>query len=287
MKKENYSFLLANDQKWNITSSDAAKPWLDKFSTVFGLKPGVESKNHSQIKFYSMGEFNSQGWQEYSPTKIIKIWEHPEKPDVVFEIEDKNEHVLQMISLMWATYPIFKSAKMIGGLPMHSALIEKNGKGFLLSAPGGTGKSTCCQRVPAPWQALSDDEVLVLPVKDGFSVHPFPTWSVLFMEKGIKSWEVEKHVPLSAIFFIEQSPADSFTSIGQGEASILIGQASTQTCRRMWRNIDPKEEARYKTMIFDNACRIAKKVPAFKLKVSLTGRFWEEIERALENVSQN
>jgi hypothetical protein len=31
----------------------------------------------------------------------------------------------------------------------------------------------------------------------------------------------------------------------------------------------------------DNACKIVKQVPVFRLRVSLTGSFWEQIEAAL------
>ena len=33
---------------------------------------------------------------------------------------------------------------------------------------------------------------------------------------------------------------------------------------------------------FDNVCALAKAVPSYRLHLSLTGPFWEEIERVLE-----
>ncbi len=35
-------------------------------------------------------------------------------------------------------------------------------------------------------------------------------------------------------------------------------------------------------MIFDNAVSIARDIPAYILRVSLQGRFWEKIEEVLE-----
>ena len=49
-----------------------------------------------------------------------------------------------------------------GGLPFHATLLEYQGQGIILAAPGGTGKSTCSRRVPPPWRACCDDEVLVV-----------------------------------------------------------------------------------------------------------------------------
>jgi hypothetical protein len=36
-----------------------------------------------------------------------------------------------------------------------------------------------------------------------------------------------------------------------------------------------------KTKLFENATELAKAVPAFRLQVSLEGRFWEEMEKVL------
>jgi len=37
-----------------------------------------------------------------------------------------------------------------------------------------------------------------------------------------------------------------------------------------------------KEKVFDNACKLARGIPAFKLRVSLDGKFWKEMERIWE-----
>jgi hypothetical protein len=34
-------------------------------------------------------------------------------------------------------------------------------------------------------------------------------------------------------------------------------------------------------LLFNNACELAKAVPAYILRVSLEGRFWEEMEKVI------
>ena len=111
--------------------------------------------------------------------------------------------------------------------------------------------------------------------------HPFPTWSKSLFQRSEKTWDVEQHAPLSALFFLEQAERDEVLRIGTGQASVYITESSTQICRRDWRYLDKKEEVRRKTMLFDNACTLAKEVPSYILRVSLTGEFWKLIEEVV------
>ena len=89
---------------------------------------------------------------------------------------------------------------------MHATLLEYQGQGIILAAPGGTGKSTCSRRVPPPWRACCDDEVLVVKSPDGrYLAHPFPTWSDYIWQRAENTWQVEKALPLAGIFFFKQS----------------------------------------------------------------------------------
>jgi hypothetical protein len=45
--------------------------------------------------------------------------------------------------------------------------------------------------------------------------------------------------------------------------------------------LDGKDKTAIKLRCFQNACELAKTIPAFSLRVSLGGRFWEEMERVL------
>jgi SynChlorMet cassette protein ScmC len=83
--------------------------------------------------------------------------------------------------------PIFMQVIDTGALPLHAGLVEREGRGALLAGPSGIGKSTCCAKIPAPWNAHSDDETIVLRDSIGrFVAHPFPTWSDNFHNRAIE-----------------------------------------------------------------------------------------------------
>jgi SynChlorMet cassette protein ScmC len=153
---------------------------------------------------------------------------------------------------------------------------------FCSRPPGNTGKSTCCRQLPHSWRALCDDEALI--VRDDnrkYFVHPFPTWSDCLYQRSEKTWNVQQHVPLSVIFFLEKAETNEVIPIGQGQAAIFINQSATQVCQRSWINLDQQEESALREELFDNACELAKEIRVYKLRVSMNGRFWEKIEEVL------
>lgn len=166
-----------------------------------------------------------------------------------------------------------------GGLLLHGALIEKDGKGLILTAKSGTGKSTACNRLPPPWKALSDDLTLVIPDKNGtFFASPYPTWS-LFMDKGQgREWNVETSIPLKGIFLLKQTDHDYVESISHSLASACLFGSVVAAMRFKTHEYPEKDSKEIFNMILDalNALIIA--VPFNILNISLTGQFWDVIE---------
>jgi SynChlorMet cassette protein ScmC len=221
------------------------------------------------------------GWTAHN-LGLLQLWSHPYVPDVICQIGCGEGHELDIIQMWLSLYHFYQQAQDSGGLPLHAALVERNGNGVLLAGSGNAGKSTCCRRLPPSWQALCDDETLI--VRDGqkrYHAHPFPTWSDYLCERSEPTWNIQRHLPLSAIFFLEQSETDEVISIGQGQAAIFIHQSATHVCQWRWINLDCEEERSLRKKLFGNAGELAKVIPAFKLRVSLNGRFWEEMEKVL------
>ena len=174
----------------------------------------------------------------------------------------------------------------MGGLPFHAALVECAGRGILLAAKGGGGKTTCSSRLPDQWKILCDDEnLVVLDENKVYRVHPFPTWNDYVMKRSENTWDVQYSVPFSGIFFIEQSESDEVIPLSVGQTSVQMTRSVTQVLGRLWNNLPREEQKITMRDIFNNAFEMAKVVPAFRLRVSLDGRFWEEIEKVLGVVS--
>jgi SynChlorMet cassette protein ScmC len=191
---------------------------------------------------------------------------------------------MQIIQMMDLATMIASETLPCGGLLIHGALAERDGSGVILAAPGGTGKTTASNRIPLPWRSLSDDATLV--VRDGhgnFFAHPWPTWS-RFLDNGPGgSWEVEQGVPLAAVFFLSQSVEDHAEPLNAGEAAAYLMESIHQIMGApARRGYSPEESESLCDRELAAVSALVKVIPACILHISLTGRFWEEIDTVLE-----
>ncbi len=182
------------------------------------------------------------------------------------------------ISRVLATY-----AEVRGAVLLHGALIEREGSGVILAGAGGAGKTTAARRFLSPWRPLCDDTTLVVSGENGiYWAHPWPTWSSFLYGGTGGSWDVQHAVPLRGIFFLEQSPEDSFEPLGMAQAVCLLNESAEQT---LWplSDVMKKDELRIiRLKRFENICKMSHGVPSFVLRLGLNGPFWREIERALD-----
>jgi len=210
------------------------------------------------------------------------FWMHPQVPDVFCEVFLGEEGELAVEAMIRVCFPLYEHAIRAGGFPLHTALVARDGFGVALAASGGTGKSTCARRIAAPWRPLCDDTVLVFPSDfGGYEAHPFATWSDYLWKRSRGTWNAASHVPLQAVFFLKQAPKDAAQPIGQGEAAIYLSRASSEILMPFMGRLGRDRTRLLHKRAFDNACLLAKSVPAFILEVSLEGEFWTEMERVL------
>jgi hypothetical protein len=168
--------------------------------------------------------------------------------------------------------------------PAHCALVEINGKGALICAPGGTGKSTCASRLTTPHQALAEDCALVLQTGDDFIAQAMPAWSLVTSEhKKVKdiNFDCTATVKLSGIFFLEQS---KFDAVEQLNAHIALGYTnSTFNDHMRWflTHLAPVEIKKLRLNVFNLATALTAKLPAYRLSATLDGNFWDVMDKVL------
>jgi len=307
-KQNGYCLRLANGQNWHITATKNVHTLVEKLATIMELK-AYKSDKYPKLIFIERESdakglrepvirdeqsmpagLSDIGWRE-NDLGALRLWSHRETRDVICEIkdngddgiEDNRDYNLDIVKMWSSLYPIYKRAYEIGGLPCHAALVKYNEIGILLAAPGDTGKSTCCRRLPLPWHALCDDETLIVrDHKKQYLAHPFPTWSEYLWKWSGRTWNVQHHIDISAIFFVEQAEEDAVVAVGEGLAALYINASATQVLRRGWRGLHQKEKVECKQKLFDNACELTKSIPAYMLRCTRNGRFWEEMEKILK-----
>ncbi len=192
------------------------------------------------------------------------------------------------VQLMELSSILARDAQTRGGVLLHGALAEKDGIGVILAAPGGTGKTTASDRLPAPWRSLCDDTTLVVRDSQGnYWAHPWPTWSRFLWGESGGTWDVQSAVPLKGVFFLSQALEDRVESVGPGHAVSLLVESARQASQLTARGLSTEEIRALHLERFDNLCALARAVPAHVLRISLTGAFWQEIERTLEGSQQD
>lgn len=284
-----YGLRLADGSSWWIAGCPPVTAWTRNLAAILGLKPGEPGDSGLMLLFSpetgALEEtMSGVGFPDWLPVQgaFLKAWYHRDLPQVLCAFEASWAREFPQ-ALLWNYMAfIYRESARRGGLPFHGALVEFQGQGVILAAPGGVGKSTCCLRLTPPWRALSDDEALaVLTDKGRYAAHPFPTWSNFIHKRQPVSWPVATSLPLAGIFYLEQAATDEVVPLTPARAALAATDSAQQVLVRFLLWSLPEEARQLRARLFANACQLAARVPAFRLKVSLEGRFWEKMEAAL------
>lgn len=279
MKKNTYNtppfscLTLADGQKFLLRPTDPLTAEIvARITGVMHLSSG----NDGREIFVSVSETNVQ---ESIPT---------ETGPLVCCLSPGADEILKAIQMSQLARFIAAQTMQRGGMLIHGGLVMHQGQGIILAAPGGTGKSTACRRLPESWEVLSDDATLVVQTKGGrYFAHPWPTWSRFFDGGAGGTWNVEQAMPLSAIFFLHQSPVDTVEPLSRANATVFILESIRQAMLFLpmaERHPDRKDELM--NIYLSAAEQLVNSVQIHIMKISLGGTFWEEITRTLQNTGE-
>jgi SynChlorMet cassette protein ScmC len=189
------------------------------------------------------------------------------------------------INLTRLSLIIARQSQAGGGVLLHGALAERDGLGVILAAAGGTGKTTASHRLPTPWRSLCDDTTLVVRDPQGsYWAHPWPTWSRFLDGEPGGTWDVPSAVPLKGIFFLARAAEDRVERLGHGHTVSMLVECAGQASMVMALGLGQEELRAHHLERFNNLCALARIMPAHRLHISLTGAFWQEMERTLKGI---
>jgi SynChlorMet cassette protein ScmC len=286
-----YLLHLSGENIWHITATENQNALAHELARVMKLKPATVSENASQLIFTRqngvssiMSTVNGKVELIYEDPRLrLRLWWLKDRQDAVCEIpaEITGDGVYNAFRMV--VQIIHHKNALLGGLTLHAALAGFKGRGVLLAARGGTGKSSCCRRLPDHWKAWCDDETLVARDSDlGYRAHPFPTWSHYLGSRGSMTWNTETAIPVCAVFFLEQAEGDGIKILTASEASMWLYHSIYPVYHKKFgRQAGGGDKQAFNLRLFDNACSMALSIPAYRLRISLNGPFWEAIEEIL------
>jgi SynChlorMet cassette protein ScmC len=288
-----YKLSLSDGTVWGLSATHEIFPWLKKLAEIMRLElSDLEHVDrrllfiaHKHDNYPNHDKANNCDWNVFKQGTAYRIWSHSDIPETFIELNhDFIDHNEICIINMWSSLKqIYKYYVENNGAPFHATLAEFNGKGILIAASGGTGKSTCYNRLPDYWKPLSDDNALVIDTgNSNYRIHPMPTWSDYLWQRKKTSFNSPYSVSLNGIFFLEQSKKDEIILISKSDALRDVYESMKQIWESHWNRIPKMDKQKMSTKLFDTAFSITKHIPCYKLKASLHGEFWKEIEKELK-----
>lgn len=269
-----YSLPLSNGIEWHIVGKDFDSATIVyRYAECMMLNHVVDHSRASSIRTISV-EVSSLWGARKGQTETFST--------CVLPRIDKSAEYADFCNFANLSATLILDAYEIGAVFLHAALAEYDNKGFIFAGSGGTGKTTASRRLPHPWISLSDDTTLLVCDDLGrWRAHPWPTWSNFLDKKKGGRWDVGYSVPLEAIFFLNQADADCVEPLGKGEGLSILAQSSNEARLLSMRNLSPEAKRTLNLKLFSCLTHIASRTPMFRLRLSLNGEFWKNVDRAL------
>lgn len=287
--EEIYKLPLADGTVWGLSAAKSILPWLNELIKIMQLKKASIDEVNKKVFFLAMNKKSQHptqcdDWKAVKQGTVYRIWSHSTIPEIFVELNPAFiDHPEIKIINMWSSLKaIYRYYVDQGAGPAHAAMAEYNGKGILIAAAGGTGKSTCYERLPNPWRPLADDSALIVKdINGAFQIHPMPTWSDHLWSDKFSTFNSAYSVPLNAVFFLEQSDKDAVIPIHKSMAIQKVFACFKQVWENYFDKLDKKSRADMRCRIFNSACDVAEHIPCYTLQATIDGKFWEEIKKVI------
>jgi hypothetical protein len=152
-----------------------------------------------------------------------------------------------------------------GGAVLHSAGVERNGRGFVFVGRSGAGKTTVSRAsLAAGATVLSDDLNALVPSPHGTLVAKLPFTGDLGTREV-----VSPYWPLAALLRLEKSDSDELAPLSRGAALAHLFACSPFV------NTDPHRTTR----LLDNLAALLPVRHVYRLRFALGGTFWSILDR--------
>jgi SynChlorMet cassette protein ScmC len=280
-----YTLSLPQEHHFTITADPDRVWWLEAIAPLLSLSP-EEILNSGLISVAPLlpeDPIRSEDWKVFG-SGDGKIALNQKEKRIEIGIPDTNSDNPTFLSFSIKLLMVGMSAILLSEdcLLLHAATLVRDGQAVVLAASSGGGKSTSARRVPPPWSAPGDENCLVIPDgSGGYLVSVLPTVSIIAAGEEGLVWNPTLAYPLKAICILKQADEDTIESFSQSQAAVCMANSFSQATRNQFCLMDEKLQSEMRNLSFGNACTLVKKTPVYLLNATLTGRFWEVIEKEI------
>ncbi len=152
----------------------------------------IESRYESSRRFFSDYTVPDERWE------ITARVEDSELDATVAEVQGITRETAELTGLY---RPIAEAMPMLGGFVFHGAAISYGGRGYIFTAPSGTGKSThirLWRRYLGKAVDIVNGDKPIITVDDGGAVVHGTPWA------GKERWQKNRSVPLGGICLLHR-----------------------------------------------------------------------------------
>ena len=277
-----FSLKLADHRSWEISGgNEYGRQLAAILAAVMELDPVIWRRGGQPKSIQATGtsEFIIRG--QAKPSRWRRLPES-KKGRVICTVGPSGNAEMVMAHILNVSQLIASFCEPGGGLLLHAALVCRDESGFLLLGGSGSGKTTASRRIPSPWRSCCDDTTLVLRDPEGeYWAHPWPTWSRFFQNGPGGSWPAGAAVRLRAIFFLQPAAIDEWSAAIPYQSIAKIVEAVDQATWSTTLSLNKPSRRTVRLRRLENAMQLARQVPAFQLRLTLNGKFWENMGNAL------
>lgn len=219
----------------------------------------------------------TRGWTLASDDTGGCCWQHKDTSQTLWTHGLTKPHFTAAFQLPWE--PLLADISRLGGGVIHAGLVLFGGRGYLLTAPPGGGKTTALSRLPRPWRVQSDDAALLWPAEpSGFLASPLPTWGVLIQGSAplpdVQPWRIAQTSTVAGVALLQKSDRVELAALTPIESAQHLYRALCEHPRVV------SVRHRFRRQAFRTASEVARTIPTWRLQLTHQGDFWIPLAHA-------
>ncbi|TLU83387.1 MAG: SynChlorMet cassette protein ScmC [Chlorobium sp.] len=292
--ENSYRLSLSGSCGWQLQAVPELESWLQQFCRIMELQKSNDQKlpllrcltedrygYDRKTLSTNVGTHNIHSIIQFPAVKLIFYNNRDIDAIICKEGIGSKTQGFSIEAMPYLLYPLHNQIISEGGLLMHAALAEHEGKAWLIAGKSGSGKTTCSNQLHGKWKSLCDDECLIVKnSSDGFSAWPLPSWNE-FINNGnsIRACTTTHGFPLCGILYLEKGNDSNISSMNSALSTLSLYYAALAKCIRYYQIYDGIARKNINGIMLNNTDYLARQIPVYRINPSYCNNIQELLEK--------